>query len=115
MRISDWSSDVCSSDLSMTALRAPRIMLARRRAAGPRMQPTLSDSLLDYAGQSSPGRRRSHNEDALLCAPELGLWAIADGMGGHQCGEVASSLALSALQRAKHGRASGRERGCKYG
>jgi len=64
------------------------------------MQPTLSDSLLDYAGQSSPGRRRSHNEDALLCAPELGLWAIADGMGGHQCGEVASSLALSALQQA---------------
>ncbi|MCQ4301783.1 protein phosphatase 2C domain-containing protein [Pseudomonas songnenensis] len=64
------------------------------------MQPTLSDSLLDYAGQSSPGRRRNHNEDALLCAPELGLWAIADGMGGHQCGEIASSLALSALHKA---------------
>jgi len=64
------------------------------------MQPTLSDSLLDYAGNSSPGRRRSHNEDALLCAPTLGLWAIADGMGGHQCGEVASSLALVALRQA---------------
>lgn len=64
------------------------------------MQPTLSDSLLDYAGQSSPGRRRNHNEDALLCAPQLGLWAIADGMGGHQCGEIASSLALSALHKA---------------
>jgi serine/threonine protein phosphatase PrpC len=63
------------------------------------MQPTLSASL-DYAGQSSPGRRRSHNEDALVCAPALGLWAIADGMGGHQCGEVASSLALAALQQA---------------
>ncbi|MHA6638064.1 PP2C family protein-serine/threonine phosphatase [Stutzerimonas frequens] len=64
------------------------------------MQPTLTDSLLDHAGISSPGRRRSHNEDALLCAPALGLWAIADGMGGHQCGEVASSVALEALQRA---------------
>ena len=64
------------------------------------MQPTLSASLLDYAGLSSPGRRRSHNEDALLCAPRLHLWAIADGMGGHQCGEVASSLALEALQQA---------------
>ncbi|EHY76798.1 PP2C family protein-serine/threonine phosphatase [Stutzerimonas stutzeri] len=63
------------------------------------MQPTLSTSLLDYAGQSSPGRKRSHNEDALLCSPAQGLWAIADGMGGHQCGEVASSLALAALQQ----------------
>lgn len=64
------------------------------------MQPNLSDSLLDYAGQSSPGRKRSHNEDALLCSPAQGLWAIADGMGGHQCGEVASNLALAALQQA---------------
>lgn len=64
------------------------------------MPPTLSASSLDYAGQSSPGRKRSHNEDAVLCAPALGLWAIADGMGGHECGEVASNLALSALHQA---------------
>ncbi|WP_407297539.1 PP2C family protein-serine/threonine phosphatase [Stutzerimonas zhaodongensis] len=64
------------------------------------MQPTLSASLLDYAGLTSPGRTRAHNEDALVCSPTLGLWAIADGMGGHQCGEVASTLALAALERA---------------
>ncbi|WP_019339111.1 PP2C family protein-serine/threonine phosphatase [Stutzerimonas stutzeri] len=64
------------------------------------MQPTLSGSLLDYAGLTSPGRTRDHNEDALLCSPTLGLWAIADGMGGHECGEVASTLALAALEQA---------------
>lgn len=64
------------------------------------MQPSHTAPLLEHAGQSSPGRRRTHNEDALLSASALGLWAIADGMGGHQCGEVASNLALSALRQA---------------
>jgi len=59
---------------------------------------TLMEQRLIYAGQSVPGRVRGHNEDALLCCPQLSLWAIADGMGGHQCGEVASALALDTLQ-----------------
>ena len=56
------------------------------------------EQALIYAGHSVPGRVREHNEDALLCCPQLNLWAIAAGMGGHQCGEVASALALQALQ-----------------
>lgn len=56
--------------------------------------------LLDFAGLTSSGRKRDHNEDALLCNPSLGLWAIADGMGGHQNGEIASVLALAALEQA---------------
>jgi len=55
--------------------------------------------MLTVATSSHPGAVRPTNEDAVLWDPQLGLLAIADGMGGHKAGEVASSLALSALQR----------------
>ncbi len=45
------------------------------------------------------GLVRANNEDACLDLPEQGLWAIADGMGGHAFGEVASGMVINALQR----------------
>ena len=48
-----------------------------------------------YAGDSNVGRVRSDNEDAFLLAPPL--FAVADGLGGHQAGEVASALAIDTL------------------
>lgn len=42
--------------------------------------------------------RRSNNEDALCSAPELGLFVVADGLGGYEGGEVASSLTVSLVR-----------------
>jgi PPM family protein phosphatase len=53
------------------------------------------------------GRRRRHNEDAYVCEPPL--FAVADGMGGAQAGELASSLAAAAL-RDDTNRSGGEER-----
>jgi protein phosphatase len=44
------------------------------------------------------GRRREHNEDSLVDEPALGLFAVADGMGGHKGGAYASRLALKVLR-----------------
>jgi PPM family protein phosphatase len=46
--------------------------------------------------ETNPGRKRRRNEDSFVCDPPL--FAVADGMGGAQAGEVASSLAASALK-----------------
>ena len=49
------------------------------------------------AGKTDIGLKRKRNEDSLLLAPDLGLYVIADGMGGHRAGEVASRMAVETI------------------
>lgn len=54
---------------------------------------------IQFSCFTHPGKVRSNNEDSFLMLPEMGIWAVADGMGGHNCGEVASAVGLMTLHR----------------
>src|SRR5215472_14339449 len=53
--------------------------------------------MLEAFGASDPGCVRGNNEDYYVLKPSLGLYAVADGMGGAQAGEHASRLAIETL------------------
>jgi serine/threonine-protein phosphatase Stp1 len=52
----------------------------------------------DCISRTHVGLRRKVNEDAVFVRTERGLWAVADGMGGHEAGDVASAKVAEALQ-----------------
>lgn len=53
---------------------------------------------IESAGVTDIGRKRQGNEDSLLVADDLGLYVVADGMGGHRAGEVASRLVVESFR-----------------
>jgi len=54
---------------------------------------------LSYGAATHVGLVRSNNEDCFLADPDLGLWLIADGMGGHDAGEVASGIVKDSVHQ----------------
>ena len=56
--------------------------------------------MVESSGVTDIGRRRTTNEDAVFLDDDLGLYVVADGMGGHQAGEVASRLVVETIRDA---------------
>jgi protein phosphatase len=54
--------------------------------------------MIEMVGLTDPGRVRAENEDAIGLVPEMGLAILADGMGGHRAGEVASRIAVEVIR-----------------
>jgi protein phosphatase len=55
-------------------------------------------AMFETGGATHVGKVRHRNEDSYMTRPEAGIWAVADGMGGHEDGDLASKTVIEALQ-----------------
>ncbi len=64
---------------------------------------TARDFRTDSHARSDPGSVREANEDSFAALPQSGIWAVADGMGGHEQGEWASAAIVRTIEDAAQG------------
>jgi protein phosphatase len=74
-----------------------KIVVDEGADAEPSAEEATARLALQALGKTDPGKRRKHNEDALLVLEDKGLFIVADGMGGHRGGQLASKLAVKTL------------------
>ena len=86
----------CAQPVRAAAIASETINFERTRTSCPNYPDWVTHSgppLLQYGAATDVGCVRDHNEDAVLAAPPV--FVVADGMGGHAAGEVASALAVA--------------------
>ena len=69
----------------------------QQSGAAPAVKARKAPFTIAFSARTDVGLVREGNEDSLLAHPEAGLYVVADGMGGHNCGEVASQFAVEAM------------------
>jgi PPM family protein phosphatase len=62
-----------------------------------RLNVRATKDTVNAVGRSDTGKTRTHNEDSFLVEPDLCFYVVADGMGGHRAGEVASRLVVDTM------------------
>ncbi|USD67509.1 protein phosphatase 2C domain-containing protein [Vibrio sp. SCSIO 43136] len=58
-----------------------------------------AECYVETFAKTHPGKVRSHNEDAILDMSQQGVWVVADGMGGHEAGNIASQMVVEAISK----------------